>query len=200
MSYNSAYHVPVRPHGGRTKGPLAKQTFRSCNHWCEVVLAIRLDVRPPSQDCFRTCASDGEGDRLTGRWSRGKSATKMTRESWFDRVIEPDIGVVEGCPRLLRQAVEGLDECNFGSVEQPMCEGGVQLMRQSLEILLACVEERFQPEDCRCPSCGAGRLNPEGSRRKLLDTTLGLMTIWRGATSATTQRVTPSRSIHAIAS
>ena len=80
---------------------------------------------------------------------------------------------------MCRQADEGLDERKSGSLDRLMREGRVQLIRRSLEILLASADERFLSTNFPCPSCGTDRLKSPGFRRKLIDTALGLMVIWR---------------------
>ena len=73
----------------------------------------------------------------------GNTNEAETAESSIDRLTESVIScVVEDRRRLFRQTVEGLDERKIGSVDRLMRENRVQLIRRSLEILLASADER----------------------------------------------------------
>ena len=80
---------------------------------------------------------------------------------------------------LLRQMVEHLEDGWFGLAERSLREGGIRVLRTAMEKLLEGVEEKPLPRNSRCPSRGEGRVRSQSKCPKLLDTTLGWVSICR---------------------
>lgn len=80
---------------------------------------------------------------------------------------------------LMRRVIEHVEGGRFGLAERFLREGGIRILCMALEQLLARMEEEPLPRNRPCPSCGVGRLRSQGMRRKLLDTTLGCVSIHR---------------------